>query len=59
MDLLQIHIKELKVGNHIVNLGKVLEIEPSEYSYSIVIERLNQKQVFKFDSNEMLYINKN
>lgn len=29
MDLLQIHIKELKVGNHIVNLGKVLEIEPS------------------------------
>lgn len=51
-----ININNIEVGNEIVNLGEVLEIDEQEEQFSIVISRHNQKQVFKFLKDEQLHI---
>ncbi|ACU04577.1 MULTISPECIES: hypothetical protein [Pedobacter] len=51
-------ISDLEQGDKIINLGKVLEIEESAEFYAIIILRMNQKQVFKFEKNTSLYLSK-
>lgn len=51
-------ISDLKPGDIILNLGEVLEIEENPEIYSIIIFRMNQKQVFKFEKNINLYLAK-
>lgn len=53
---INIDIKDLKIGDELVNLGKVLEIEILQNKFSVVIYRLNQKQVFFFNSDDILII---
>ncbi|TDO20919.1 hypothetical protein [Pedobacter duraquae] len=53
---INIDIKHLKIGDELVNLGKVLEIEILPNKFSVVIYRLNQKQVFFFNSDDILII---
>ena len=48
MNLKEINVKDLKIGNTLINLGEVLEIEDHPSYYSIVILRNNEKQVHKF-----------
>ena len=43
------HISKIETGNIVVNLGVVMEIEELTEYYSLIISRLNEKQVFKFD----------
>ncbi|MNY17368.1 hypothetical protein D3C86_1506860 [compost metagenome] len=49
-------ISDLKPGDHILNLGEVLEIEESPEMYAIIIFRMTQKQVFKFEKDMNLYL---
>ncbi|WP_316811717.1 hypothetical protein [Pedobacter heparinus] len=51
-------ISDLEPGDSILNLGEVLEIEENKEIYSIIILRMNQKQVFKFEKNICLYVSK-
>lgn len=41
----EINFKGLKIGDTLINLGEVLEIEEYTVFYSIVIFRNNEKQV--------------
>lgn len=50
------HISEVKEGDFIANVGKILEIEELESYYSLVIERMNEKQVLKFEKNGFLIL---
>jgi hypothetical protein len=54
--IITININDIEVGNNIVNLGEVLEIDDQKEQFSIVILRHNQKQVFKFLKDEQLHI---
>jgi hypothetical protein len=56
MNLKEIKINELKVGDTLINLGQVLEIEEKSDYLFIVISRHNEKQVFKFSPIENLVI---
>lgn len=55
----ELNIKDLKVGDTLVNLGQVLEIEEKSGCFFIVIARNNEKQVFKFFSDVHLVITGN
>lgn len=49
-------ISEVKVGEVVANLGKILEIEEAPQAYCLVIERLGEKQVIKFDKHTLLIL---
>ena len=49
----EIHISELQQEDFVVNLGRVLEIQELSNNFSIVISRMNVKQVFTF--RKMIY----
>lgn len=51
-----IPIPELEVGNILVNLGLVLEISQENDEFSIVIERMGERQVWRFNKKENLTI---
>ncbi|RAJ31729.1 hypothetical protein [Pedobacter cryoconitis] len=52
VDMLNIkHISEVEIGDVVANLGEILEIERTLIHYVLVISRLNEKQVVKFDKN--------
>ena len=46
----------MKPGDHLINLGNILEIEEQENHYVIIIDRMDEKQVFKFRKAMMLYV---
>lgn len=49
-------ISEIVVDDVLVNLGRVIEIEEFDMYYSLIIDRLNEKQVFKFDRQSFLTV---
>jgi hypothetical protein len=51
-----ININKLQVGDTLVNIGEVLEIEEREISYFFVIKRMDERQVWKFSKAERLSI---
>lgn len=53
-DIKIIHISELKTGSILANLGEILEIQELENYYSIIILRMNEKQVLKFEKEMFL-----
>lgn len=56
-ELIQIKpISALKPGDKLLNLGEVLEIEESDEIYTVIIYRMTQKQVFKFEKGTSLYL---
>ena len=50
------HISNVLIGEHLVNLGKVLEMNHQENIVSIVIFRMDEKQVFTFSPKQILVI---
>lgn len=48
------HISKIQKQDILVNLGPVLEIEEFQKYYSIIIDRLDEKQVIKF--NKEIYM---
>lgn len=51
-----IPIDEIEKGNVVVNLGEVLEIERVSNHVNLIIARLKEKQVIKFQNNTSLII---
>ncbi len=49
-------ISEIEVGAFVVNLGQVIEIEKQENHYNLIISRLREKQVIKFEKDTSLVI---
>lgn len=49
-------ISSLKVGDNLVNLGPILELAELNDSFSVVIYRMRERQVWRFDKNEQLLI---
>jgi predicted transcriptional regulator of viral defense system len=47
-------ISEIDRGDYLVNLGPVLEKEDLITHYNIIIDRLNEKQVIKFQRDTVL-----
>jgi len=52
----EINVKNLKISDILINLGEVLEIKNHSTFYSIIIFRNNEKQVFKFLDEQILFI---
>lgn len=50
------HISEILPGMFVANLGEILEIDELESHYAFVIARMNEKQVLKFEKEQLLYI---
>lgn len=55
-DLKTISISSLTAGDIIVNLGIVLEIIENEDHFSLVIDRMEQRQVWNFNKTEEIII---
>ncbi|WP_316793905.1 hypothetical protein [Pedobacter frigoris] len=49
-------ISELRVGDRLINLGPVIEITELADSFSLVIERMQERQVWRFNKDEELLI---
>lgn len=49
-----VHISKIKTGVVLANLGELLEIEERDDCYALIISRMNEKQVFKFEKNTEL-----
>lgn len=56
MSALIMHITELCVEDILINIGKVLEIEEKPECFSLIIERMDQKQIWTFSKDESLII---
>nr|WP_068892412.1 hypothetical protein [Pedobacter panaciterrae] len=55
-DLKAISISNLATGDVIVNLGILLEIIENEDYFSLVIDRMEQRQVWNFNKTEEVII---
>ncbi|AOM79720.1 hypothetical protein [Pedobacter steynii] len=51
-----LEIAKLSVGDKLINLGEILEIEEYDYYYALVISRMGQRQVWTFDKEAELFI---
>lgn len=49
-------INRLQVGDTLVNLGRILEIEERDDYFFLVIDRMNERQVWKFNKTDKLHI---
>ncbi|MGY0039302.1 hypothetical protein [Pedobacter sp. NJ-S-72] len=47
-------VSDIEVGDFLVNLGSVIETERLDTHYNIIIARLNEKQVLKFERDTIL-----
>lgn len=56
LNLKIIPITDLKPGHTLVNLGELLEVEEQNGYFVLVISRLEEKQVFKFERDTRLMI---
>lgn len=55
-NLQEIQISNIQVGTFIVNLGVILEIDQKDNFINLVISRMNEKQVIKFEKDVSLII---
>lgn len=51
-----VELNELQANDQILNLGTVLETWPGTEEYSVVIRRLDEKQVIRFPVNQRLLV---
>lgn len=51
-----VDIDELQLGDLLVNLGRILEIEERGNYYFLVIDRMNERQVWKFNKTDKLVV---
>lgn len=52
--LKMVPVSDIEAGDFLVNLGPVIETEKHETHYNIIIARLNEKQVIKFERDTVL-----
>lgn len=51
-----LEMADLSVGDRLINLGEILEIDESDYNYSLVIARMGQRQVWTFHKESALFV---
>ncbi|MEJ2901672.1 hypothetical protein WAE58_04525 [Pedobacter panaciterrae] len=51
-----VHISKVEAGVTLVNLGTLLEVEEHSLHYCLIVERMSQKQVIKFDKDTLLVV---
>ena len=56
MNVQNISIEKLRIGDNVINLGEVLEVEERESRYDVIIWRMNAKQVWGFEKDKVLVI---
>lgn len=49
-------VDKLQIGDVLINLGQILEIEERDNYYWLVIDRMNERQVWKFYNTDKLII---
>jgi len=54
--LIFVELNDLQINDLILNLGTVLETWPGTEEYSVVIHRLDEKQVIRFPVNQRLVV---
>lgn len=52
----ELHIAEIQIGSELINLGKLIEKEETDYEFVLIILITNIKHVFRFEKNKKLYI---
>lgn len=49
-------ISEIQEGDYVLNLGTVIEVEKKVTYYNLIIARVGEKQVIKFNPDVVLLI---
>ena len=52
----QVHISQVQAGVMLVNLGTLLELDEHPQHYCLIICRMGEKQVLKFDKDIFLVV---
>ncbi len=52
----KVDIDRLQLGDFLVNLGEILEIEERDNYFYLVIDRMNERQVWKFNKTDKLVV---
>lgn len=55
-EIIEVAFTDIEIGDYLINLGEVLEIDDLNSSSTLVISRFDQKYVFKIDPSEPIYL---
>jgi hypothetical protein len=54
--IIEVAFTDIEIGDYLINLGEVLEIDDLNSSSTLVISRFDQKYVFKINPSEPIYL---
>jgi hypothetical protein len=54
--IIEVAFTDIEIGDYLINLGEVLEIDDLNSSLTLVISRFDQKYVFKINPSEPIYL---
>lgn len=54
--IIEVAVTDIEIGDYLINLGKVIEIDDLNSSSTLVISRFDQKYVFKINPSEPIYL---
>lgn len=54
--IIEVTFTDIEIGDYLINLGEVLEIDDLNSSSTLVISRFDQKYVFKINPSEPIYL---
>ena len=54
--IIEVAFTDIEIGDYLINLGEVLEIDNLNSSSTLVISRFDQKYVFKINPSESIYL---
>jgi len=54
--IIEVAFTDIEIGDYLINLGEVLEIDDLISSSTLVISRFDQKYVFKINPSEPIYL---
>lgn len=55
-EIKSVAIDKLQINDTLLNLGSILEIEERDEDYWLVIDRMNERQVWRFNKTDILTI---
>lgn len=55
-EIIKVSFSNIEIGDYVINLGEVLEINELRHSSTIVISRFGHKYVFKLNISEPIYL---
>lgn len=54
--IIEVAFTDIEIGDYLINLGEVVEIDDLNSSSTLVIIRFDQKYVFKLNPSEPIYL---